>query len=227
MGSRIRIAVLLALCPCASVQAQPEYMPPEIVHEQVLVIQGQRVRVLQHEGGALCIVCANAVHAQDRMYLIHGQRVAVHRPGSPCDAVFREDAGKFLAALQPRGAFLGGEPAQNVSLGWFFAGIYVLIGLVFAGLCGQLALERGHPQMAWFLGGLFFNVIAYATLRMKAPRPVTAPAGVPAGLGKIAATYDPVDCACGAENHPAAQQCSTCGRALQPQVISEVARLRQ
>jgi hypothetical protein len=224
MGGRIGIAIFLLLCAGTSLWARQEQTAPEIVKEQELVINGEPVRMIQHQGGALCVVCGNAIHAHDRMYLIHGQRVAVHGLGSPCDIAFRKNAEKFLAALQPHGAFLGGEPARNISLGWFYAGMYVLAGLIFAGLCGQRALERGHPQLQWFLAGLFLNVMAYALLRMKAPQQVVAPAGVPAGLAKIASTYDPVTCVCGAENHPAAKQCSTCGRELKPQVVSEVER---
>ena len=132
MGGRIRIAVLGALWACAAVSAWPqnEQMPPDIASEQQMVVNGEPVRVIQHQGGALCVVCRNAVHAHDRMYLIHGQRVAVHGPGSACDAAFRADPEKFLANLQPRGAFLGGAPDQKASMWWFYGGLYVLVGLV-------------------------------------------------------------------------------------------------
>jgi len=201
-----------------------EHHPEGVASEQVLVINGQPVRVVQHVGGLVCVVCGKEIHAHEPVYLIGGQRVPVHGPGSECDAAFRANPEKFLAALQPRGAFLGGEPSQ-VSLGWFLFGCYVLVGLVFAGLCGQVALHRGHPQSQWFLAGFFLNVFAYVALRLQAKGVVIAPAGVPGGLGKIAATYSPVRCVCGAENHPAARQCSTCGRELQPTVDSEMARI--
>ncbi len=199
---------------------------PETSWEADLVINGQRVRVVQHAGGSACVVCGREVHTHDPVYVIAGQRVAVHGPGSPCDAAFRASPAKFLAALQPRGAFLGGQPGQ-ISFGWFLFGTYVLLGLIFAGLCGQVALNRGHAPLRWFLAGLFFNAFAYAALLLKKRVTVNAPAGVPGGLGKIAATYAPVRCACGAENHPSASQCSACGTVLRPSVSSEVARAGQ
>lgn len=224
---RIAMALLAVWCVPALAQMRPTpEMPPEIVAEQELLVQGEHVRIIQHQGGALCVVCGKAVHAHDRMYLIRGQRVAVHEPGSPCDTAFREDPRRFLAALQPRGAFLGGAPAQGAGFAWFYLGIYVLVGLVFAALCGQLALERGHPQLQWYLAGFFLSLLAYGALRARPARALLAPAGVPAGLGKISSTYAPSHCACGAENHPSAKQCSTCGAELQPQVVSEVARVR-
>lgn len=220
----IALLFLSGTCTIASdVPAQPQ-APAPIVSKQDLVIHGEKVRVVQHEGGAVCVVCRKEIHAQDPIYLIGGQRVAVHGPGSPCDVAFRSDPEKFLATLQPRGAFLGGKPSEQAGIGWFLFGAYVLTGLIFAGLCGQLALEHGHPTLGWYLAGFFLNVVAYGVLRAKRAGAVQAPAGVPGGLGKISATYDPVLCTCGAENHPSARQCSTCGRELKPQVNSEVAR---
>jgi len=216
--------VLLGLPVRALASALPQEHPTTaIASEAELVIDGQRVRVIQHVGGALCVVCGEEIHAHDSMYQVGGQRVPVHAPGSACNAAFRADPQKFLAALQPRGAFLGGAPSQ-VSFGWFLFGCYVLLGLVFAGLCGQAALHRGHPQTPWFLAGFFFNVLAFLALLVRPRRAVDAPAGVPGGLGKIAATYSPVACACGAANHPSARQCSSCGAELRPAFASEVER---
>ncbi len=219
----VLLAALAATPQCVAAQEQHNQAA---LSQKDLVINGERVRVIQHVGGSLCVVCGEPIHAHEPVYLINGQRVPLHGPGSACDAVFRKDPAKFLAALQPRGAFLGGEPSQ-VSFGWFVFGSYVLLGLVFAGLCGQAALNRGLAPMPWYLGGFFFNVFAYVAVLLKRGEAMNAPAGVPGGLGKIAATYAPTKCVCGAENHPSASQCSTCGRALTPTVSSEVSRVAQ
>jgi ribosomal protein L40E len=71
--------------------------------------------------------------------------------------------------------------------------------------------------------GMAFNVLAYIALAMKPKRELTAVAGVPAGLRKIATTREPAPCpACGATNHPSAAKCLECGAALRPQTRSEV-----
>lgn len=217
--------VLLAALAAAPPPARAQELHNETgVSQKDLVIHGERVRVVQHLGGSLCVVCGEQIHVHEPVYLINGQRVPLHGPGSACDIAFRKDPAKFLVALQPRGAFLGGEPSQ-VSFGWFVFGSYVLLGLLFGGLCGQAALHRGLAPMRWYLAGFFLNVFAYGAVLLTKHKAMNAPAGIPAGLGKIAATYAPAKCACGAENHPSAGKCSSCGKALTPTVASEVSRV--
>lgn len=175
--------------------------------------------------GETCVVCDREVSDSDLAYEVNGQRVPVHR--GACDATFHAHAEQVLAKLQPRGAFLGSGPRTTLSSAWFWVGVFVLLGLIFAALCSQRALAHGHPPYLWFFAGFFLNIVGYVLLRMQARRTVEAPAGVPRGLRKIASTYAPEPCPhCGALNHPAARSCSACGKLLAPRVLSEVARVR-
>ena len=71
------------------------------------------------------------------------------------------------------------------------------------------------------------NLPAYIVLRLKPKRAITALDGVPAGMHKIASTYNPAACpACAFTNHPTAQKCLGCGAMLEPRSASEVANVR-
>lgn len=181
-------------------------------------------KVTPHPGD-ICVECAKPIGPEDVTYLVNGQRVAVHR--GACDAAFRGNPQPVLARLQPRGAFLGsGSEGQNLSHSWFVVGLYVLFGLIFGALCSQRALVSGRRPAFWFAGGFFFSIFAYGALLFLPKREVVAPAGVPKGLHKIAATYAPANCpVCGATVHPAATKCPVCGAALEPRVVSEVAKV--
>jgi len=179
--------------------------------------------------GEYCSLCYEPIQASDLVYVVWGQRVGVHA-GSE-DEDFRADPKKWLARLRPGGAFLGVEgatdaPQQALSDFWFVAGFYVLLGLIFGALCAHRAFHSGYPPGLWFAMGLALNVVAYIVLALKPKREVTAVAGIPAGLRKIASTFEPMPCpACGCTNHPSAAKCLECGAALQPRTLSEVERV--
>jgi hypothetical protein len=172
----------------------------------------------------ICVVCRRPIGESGVVYLVQGQRVAVHV--SDCYAKFRENPLTYLAALQPHGAFLGaGGEGQDLSWVWFLAGLYVLAGLVFGALCAHRALQAGRSAPAWFGAGLALNVIAYVWLLTRPRLATGSPGGVPEGLGKMPATFAPQPCpSCGRMNHPAASQCADCGATLQPAVSSEVGK---
>jgi hypothetical protein len=202
----------------------------EVVIDGVAV--GPRVRA---RPGETCIVCSNTVGPDDSVYLVQGQRVAVHAAE---EREFFSHPRKYLMRLKPLGgALLGadsnqagvanraGDNRQEVSGTWIYGSLYVLLGFVFAAVCAHRALHTGYRPGVWFGLGLVFNVGAYIFLLTRPKREIQAPAGVPSGLGKIAATHAPQRCPkCGAFNHPSAAQCLGCGASLSPRVESEVRR---
>jgi len=214
--------------PSGSRPAQPSN---RVVIEGEVV--GPRVRA---RPGEICIVCNNPVGPDDPVYLVQGQRVPVHADE---EREFLSNPRKYLTRLKPMGgALLGadsnqpgmanraGNNQQSVSLVWIYGGLYVLLGLVFAAICAHRALHVGYSPWAWFGLGLVLNAFAYLLLLTRPSREVRAPAGVPVGLGKIAATHAPERCPkCGAFNHPSAVQCLGCGASLSPGVESEVRRV--
>ncbi len=194
-------------------------VPNEVVIDSTTV--GKR---MPPKAGDICMVCNRPVHDDDVVFLVRGQRMAIHR--GELDRNLRGQLERLVAQLEPRGAFIGAEHNQPaLSSVWFLVGLYVLAGLVFAGLSAHRALHAGHSAMAWFALGLVFNAFGYLFLLTRPKRKVQAPAGVPGGLRKIAATYAPQPCpGCGSLNHPSAASCLSCGARLEPKVVSEVAR---
>lgn len=188
-----------------------------------LVVGGKVVgRLVQPSPGDLCMVCNQPIHPGDVVYLVQGQRVPIHL--GECNAALRARPQSFLAKLTPHGAFLGaGQEGVGLSPAWFFVGLYVLTGLIFAAMCAHQALQAGHNPVAWFGMGLALNAFGYLLLLTRPRREARAPAGVPAGLRKVPATYTPQPCPrCGAANHPSAGECTGCGGKLQPAMESEV-----
>ena len=214
--------------PPGSRSAQPSN--ERVVDGEVI---GPRVPARPEE---TCIVCNNPVGPDDSVYLVQGQRVPVHARE---EGEFLSHPQKYLMRLKPLGgALLGADSNQpgmanragsdrpEVSRAWIYSGLYVLLGVVFAAACAHRALHTGYSPGAWFGLGLVLNAFAYILLMTRPKREVLAPAGVPLGLGKIAATHAPQRCPkCGAFNHPAAVHCLACGASLSPGVESEVSRV--
>jgi hypothetical protein len=233
------IALLLAALPCAAAQEAPTETPrpaspptwcpagvnPSAAVPKELMNDGQVERTPPRPGDN-CIVCNRPLEAIDMAYEVRGQRVPVHVQG--CDEALRAHPQKYLALLNPLGgAFLGTDTQQpRPSKVWLIAGLYVLLGLIFGAICAHRSLHTGYSPAWGFLLGFLLNLPGYIYVLTRPKREVVAPAGVPAGLRKISATYAPQPCPkCGAENHPAAVQCLSCGASLTPQVTSEVERV--
>jgi hypothetical protein len=183
--------------------------------------------IVEARAGETCIVCDKAVGATDRVYEVEGQRAPVHV--GACDNAFRRNPGHFLARLKPRGAFLGAEPnlGPNISWRWFAFGIYVLLGLVFGGVCAYRAVSHALKPLPWFLAGFFLNLLGFLALVTRpAGDSSRAPAGLPPGLVKVPTTYSPRACPrCGEMNHPSATSCVGCGNKIAPLLTSEVTRV--
>lgn len=182
---------------------------------------GPGIAVAPHQGD-LCVVCNQPVGPEDRAYLIDGQRVAVHAAE---DDLFRRDSNRYLAHVRPRGGLLGTEPDAQAALTthWLAFGAYVLVGLIFAGLSGYGAVNRGLRPVPWFFLGLAFNIVAYLVLLTRPKSHAGAVEDLPRGLSKVHVTYAPEACPrCGTPNHPSASACAGCGAQLVPRVNSEV-----
>ncbi len=207
--------------------APPSYCPPSPAGQPSgAAPSGQApAEEVAPKPGEICLICNEPVGEGDTVYIVNGQRVPVHR--GACDAKLRAELPRVVARLQPVSGFLGDRPGESaVSRVWFFAGLYVLLALLFAALCGQRALHKGRRPVLWFGLGLVFPVLGYLVLAALPKRAIEAPGGVPGGLHKVAATYRPQSCAkCGRENHPSATRCLGCGAPLVPEVVSEVARV--
>jgi len=181
------------------------------------------VAVAPHTGD-ICVVCNRPIGPEDRAYLVDGQRVAVHAAE---DDLFRRDSNRYLSHVRPRGGLLGTEPDARAALSthWLVFGAYVLVGLVFAGLSGYGAVNRGLRPVPWFFLGLVFNVFAYLVLLTQKKSQAGAVEGPPRGLSKVHVTYAPEPCPrCGTPNHPSASACAGCGARLEPRLTSEVSK---
>lgn len=177
---------------------------------------------LEPRRGEVCFLCNERIEATDFAYQVDGQRMPVHRVA--CDGAYRAEPQRWLVRLKARGAFLSAIPDRRaLSPAWFLAGVYLLAGLVFAGVCAHRALHTGHRPTPWFFAGLTLNAPAYLYLLTR-PRG-TLSAAAPPGLRKMAATSEPQPCPhCGATNHPSATLCLGCGARLEPRVVSEASR---
>ena len=208
----------------AQTQAAPA-SPSAQVPDEVAVNSTTVARRVPPKPGDICLICNHPVEDDDVVFLVRGQRVPIHLSELATD--LRAQLRELLGQLEPRGAFIGAEQSQpTLSSAWFFMGLYILAGLVFAALCAHRALHVGHSPFVWFVVGLVLNAFGYLLLRTRPKHAVPAPAGVPSGLRKIAATYAPHPCpGCGTLNHPSASACSGCGGKLEPKTVSEVARV--
>lgn len=230
MLSSLRIPFMLALLPVSAALAKepaaatkPAITAQELSNSE-LVVNGKPLgQPVAPRSGEVCVVCKRPLGTEGMVYLINGQRLPLHLGN--CYSAFAKDPQKFFAILQPHGAFLGtSDEGRGLSWAWFLAGLYVLLGLVFAALCAHRALNAGRNPAAWFAAGLLLNALGFLWLLTRPRRQVTE--AVPEGLGKVATTYAPLPCpACGALNHPAADRCAACGNRLESVVSSEVEKV--
>jgi hypothetical protein len=182
------------------------------------VAQDRPQRIENAKEGEICQVCNNRVSGKDACYLADGQRIVLH--SEECQAAFLEHPGKYLATIRPNQILFSVWSRSGLSANWFWAGLYVLAGLLFGGLCAHRAIGTGRNALAWFLIGFFLLLAGYALALFAKPRSAVQ---VPSGLGKVAATSAPVSCPrCGTGNHPSARNCSSCGGELNPLAPSEV-----
>lgn len=158
--------------------------------------------------GETCVVCNSKLSRDDLAYTIDGQRVAVMK-GMEQEVL--ANPGKYVKQARPEGMLFSGEKNSGMTSPWFWAGLFVLTGLVFGGFCAHTAMGKGYSPSQWFALGFFFSVAAQLALLSK---PSLRDAPAPSGLAKIPATASPILCrACGSANHPTARNCIRCGKA--------------
>jgi hypothetical protein len=171
-------------------------------------------------------VCGSPLTEDDVALIVKGRRFPVDK--SMVD-VFLKNPQAYFRTKQIRGALFqeelqaAGATQSALTGGWFLFGLYILTGLVCAGLSGYVAVSKGLPAIPHFFAGFFLSVfgLLYVLTRSSHVEPGT----VPRGLVKVPVTHAPVPCpACGNTNHPAAVRCAACGAALAPKLQSDMAR---
>jgi hypothetical protein len=177
--------------------------------------------------GEYCTVCGSPLTVDDVALIVKGRRFPVDK--SMVD-VFLKNPQAYFRTKQVRGALFheelqsaAGTTQSGLARGWFLFGLYILTGLVCAGLSGYVAVAKGLPAIPHFFAGFFLSMLGllYVLTRSSHGKPGT----VPHGLVKVPTTYAPVPCpACGNTNHPAAARCAACGAALEPKLQSDVVR---
>ena len=107
MSRKLQLVTVTALLALAVPALAQQSAAPE-TETQVLIVDGAAVgaQVAPH-AGEICMLCNNPIAENDVTYLVHGQRVPVHR--LICNGRLRDNPRAVLASLQPRGAFLGAE----------------------------------------------------------------------------------------------------------------------
>lgn len=178
--------------------------------------------------GDFCIV-GGPGHARGeqlaRVFLYQGRWVGVC-PAHTAVIQNADSLAYYFAHLQPRGALYQEDAivgnGRSIGWGWFVFGVWVAVALVCGAVCTHLGLRKGMSAPIGFFIGLLGNVVGVAYLLIK---PARGRVELPAGLEKIPTTAAPVPCPdCGASNHPAASECTGCGKPLKPAVESEVRR---
>jgi len=170
-----------------------------------------------------CPVCAGPIEKGAAQRFAGGRQVILHLE---CARKFDEDPWAYARRIVPlAGLFTEDlESAPPPVRGWLYISLYILAGLLFGGVCGYLAVDRGRSGKAWFALGLVGTAAALAAL-LSMPR-VEAPFHAK-GLAKVPTTREPRPCpACGHLDHPSSDRCLGCGGRLTPVVDSEVTRAR-
>jgi hypothetical protein len=106
--------------------------------------------------------------------------------------------------------------------GWFILGAWIVLALISAAICSQLAFRKGFSSIKCFFLGLALNFVGIIFIITKSS---DTKIELPPHLAKIPMTASPVECPdCGESNHPASEKCSGCGKRLEPKLESEVKR---
>ncbi|MFN0150800.1 MAG: hypothetical protein ACKVU1_08850 [bacterium] len=170
----------------------------------------------------ICAVCGGRVGPDAPASRVRGSWVRLC--SAACGDKFSAEPDRYFSQFLPASAFLFDDDYEErspLSPPVFWIAVYVLSGIVSAGVLGHVAVARGKPRFAWFLAGLAGSVAALVILLPRARG--IAPAV--RGLGKIEATAAPAACgACGAYAHPSAARCPRCGAPLSPALESEAHR---
>ncbi len=177
--------------------------------------------------GDFCIRCG-INHEHINTVLQHKGRWLAVCP--PCQEFVMANIDSFdyyFDKLEPRGALFQEHDGQisesSFSWGWFLLGLFILMNLITGALAATIAFRKGQPVGHWFFVGLVANIFGVGYAMMQ---PEIKDQKLPDGLHKMPTTSSPVYCNnCGAQNHPSAKTCSSCGIALTPGQTSDVERL--
>lgn len=220
-SSRLALIAMAGIAALAAGASAAAPSPSRVLAASCALQQGDAPA-----GAVRCIACGGPA---TRTVEHRGRVVGLCSDG--CAAAWDERRDELFASMQARGALfdetsIAAQEDGSLFSGWFFAGSYVVLGLIGAAWSAYLALSKGLEPLPWLLRGLALNVVAVAWVAMQ-PRGALerVPGGMPGGLGKIPATLPPLDCAaCGNPNHPSARRCVACGAALAAAGESESAR---
>lgn len=223
--TRVCWLILLVCFGWASAPAQPPAQTQDASKQDAAKKDSPFSTAVPVKEGDRCIICGTPLQPHDKVYLVEGQRVGVM---SQMEPTLLSDPWAYLARLKPRGGLFGGETVREgrVSNVYLLAGLYLTVGLAFAAICAHRALNVGGRPVPWFFAGLAFNAFGYLALLMRSKGEADGAPAAPAhrGVVKIPATAEPAACpTCGGLNHPSATECSSCGAALTPEAVSEVA----
>lgn len=193
-------------CFCAAAASNEDYPKDRVKPGDVCAVSGQTL---------------NPQEPDDVVLIVNGRRIPLK---GHCVKDFLLDQERYFRKLSPKAALFTEEMDQpkELSLVWFYFGLYVLLGFVFAAITSQAAVQKGFPPAPWFFAGLLANILGYLAIRSRKPGVVP---DFPKGVHKVHLTADPILCPdCGNENHPAARKCLECRHPLSPTSESEVTR---
>ncbi|NNE09367.1 MAG: hypothetical protein HKN20_12470 [Gemmatimonadetes bacterium] len=173
-----------------------------------------------------CLLCGNAHTAAEHSVLYKGRAIPLCSPA--CQEHFRElertgGLDPLTAGIEPRAALFQADSAPQRLGGSrlpFWIGCYVLLGVLTGGGAAFVAVRKGIPAGSSFAIGFALNVIGLAIVLAKPARETEFHV---TGLRKVPTTRASLRCPdCGKANHPSANLCLHCGRALEPLSRSEV-----
>lgn len=188
------------------------------------ISQDEWTQLDQKEGdGETCLVCKQQIHGAEVVELRYRGRTFFVKLEMLGD--FAADPEQYFQSLEARaGLFDETALRRPMALGWFYFGVYVVLGLIASAICGALAVRRGLSPLPWFFAGLVGNLAALVVLAATVRGTVSVPC--PDGATKIPSTRAPIHCpGCGRELHPVATACDGCGKTLAPTVQPETARV--
>jgi len=177
--------------------------------------------------GERCVVCGNLLSNDDIALIVKGRRVPLKREMMQ---EFLAHKDLYFVDMQPRGALFQedvgsrtGTSLGGVGWGWFLFGVYILAGLIFSGVSGYTAVQRGLSPRLYFFLGFFLPILGYLIVLS---RKSETREDLPHGLVKIPETSEPIECpACGFTNHPTARTCLGCKKSLSPTRTSEASQV--
>ncbi len=172
--------------------------------------------------GEQCLVCAQPIQGDEIVQIRYKGRT-FHVAAGMLET-FDQAPETYFEKLEAHSGLFDEDTRRGgqIDRGWALFGLWVVLALVSAALCGYLAIGRGLAPLPWFFAGLAGSVAALVVIFF-VPR---GSAAVPVGLAKLQLTPQPRPCPhCRATNHPTAAACSRCGGALAAAGRSELAEI--